>query len=58
MSDEKCVSERECDTRHDGLNCWVTKIDGRVGKLETMFWSIVTLLIGNLIGVIVLILKG
>lgn len=57
MSNEKYISERECDARYTALSQSVTKVDGRVSTIETRFWTIILLLVSNLAGVIAILVK-
>ena len=55
--DEKVITDRECDVRHDGLNAWINKIEMKMEKLESKLWWMITLLVSNLIGIIILLFK-
>ncbi len=57
-SSDNPISERECDTRHEGLEGWVTTLEGRLDSLESKLWWGITLLVGNLVGVIILLVQG
>ena len=52
------ISIRECDSKHTSLNGWIEKIEERIGKVESVLWWMMTLLVTNLVGVIALLLKG
>lgn len=56
--EEKVITDRECDTRHEGLSAWVGKLETRMEKLESKLWWMITLLVSNLAGIIVLLFKG
>ena len=55
--DDKNVTVRECDIRHWNLNGMIKKLEDRLEKLESKFWWIITLLVGNLVGIITLLLR-
>jgi len=56
--DGKIITERECDVKHENLNAWINKIEARMEKIESKFWWVITLLISNLTGIIVLLIRG
>lgn len=51
------VSIRECDMRYKNVVLMMDKLEERIEKLENKFWWIITLLVGNLVGVITLLIK-
>jgi hypothetical protein len=55
--DDRNVTVRECDIKHKSLNGTVSKFEERIEKLENRFWWIITLLVGNLVGVIIMLLR-
>lgn len=55
---DKPITERECDTKHHGLNAWIEKLENRMNKIENKFWWMITLLISNLVGVIIILARG
>jgi len=55
--DERNVTVRECDIKHKSLNGTVSKLEEKFEKLENKFWWIITLLIGNLAGIITLLVR-
>lgn len=56
-AEEKKVTIRECDIKHENLNGMISKLEERLEKLESKFWWIITLLVGNLVGIITLLIK-
>jgi hypothetical protein len=57
VSNEQFISHRECDIKHNNINNMIDKLEEKLEKLESKFWWIITLLISNLVGIIILFLK-
>jgi len=55
--DDRNVTIRECDIKHESLNGMISKLEERLEKLESKFWWIITLLVGNLVGIITLLVR-
>ena len=55
--DERFISIRECETKHDAIEQWIKNFEIRMDRLENKFWWIITLLVGNLVGVLILLLR-
>lgn len=58
MSGATPITERECENKHEGLTSWVNKLETRMNAMENKLWGVITLLVGNLVGVIILLVKG
>lgn len=58
MGNEKFVSIRECELKTDNVCKVLESFDERIDRLEDRFWWIITLLVGNLVGIIALFIKG
>lgn len=58
MNEEKYVSIRECEIKINNIYKNLGNLEERVEKLESRFWWIITLLIGNLVGVLILLIQG
>ncbi len=54
----KFILEKECEIKHQYIIERYSSLEGRIKSLENKFWWIITLLVGNLTGVIMLLLKG
>ena len=57
VHDEEYVTGRECAKSHESLVEWITKIETRIDRLESKMWYIILLLVSNLVGIIVLLVK-
>ena len=63
--DERMVTIRECDLRYNGIKATIMTLQERISrmeetieKVETKFWWIITLLVGNLVGILVILIKN
>lgn len=57
MDNEKYITLRECDIKHNNINEQIDKLEAKLEKIENRFWWIITLLISNLVGIILLFLE-
>jgi len=57
LSNGQYITPRECDIKHNNLNEQINKLEEKLEKLESRFWWIITLLISNLVGIIILMLR-
>lgn len=55
--EEKFVPVRECEFKHHNICMLIEKLEERIEKLENRFWWIITLLVGNLAGIVVLLMR-
>lgn len=55
--EEKFVSVRECEFKHNNICMLIEKLEERIERLENRFWWIITLLVGNLAGIVVLLMR-
>lgn len=58
MDEKDVITVRECELKHRNMNGTIEKLEERLEKLENKFWWIITLLVGNLVGVITLLIKN
>lgn len=55
--EEKFVPVRECEFKHNNICMLIEKLEERIERLENRFWWIITLLVGNLAGIVVLLMR-
>lgn len=54
----KGVSARECDLRHGEVDRAIEQLRKRLDSLENKLWWTITLLVSNLVGLLVLIVRS
>ena len=55
--DDEFVLNRECLRVHKGLDEWINKIELRMNSFDTKLWGAIVLLVSNLVGIVILLIK-
>lgn len=52
------ITKQECEKIESFVTKRVDNMEKQLARIENRFWWVITLLVGNLVGIVVLLLKG